>query len=525
VRPFPRRIFYFSWILTIFLLLPACSPDNDLAEDPPGNVLRIDVAHEFGPFCPDTGACSGSTYVFPFIYSRLCVPNPDGELEPDLAAQWDYDAKTFTWRITLRKDARFHNGDPVTAADAAYSILTVTGNLEKEVAKKIKTARALDEYVLEIRLEQDDPSLLMKIWDTEIIPAPTRPANLHPDDLPVGSGPFQFETRTDDGQVILSANNHYYRGRPAIDKVVFSYIPDREMSWARLLKGETDIVCDLGVKNYKIIEQYADRFYFSKTTYHYYKILLYNTRHPLFENPLVRRALTHAIDRDYIAQKMLNGFAEVVAGPMGNQSPFHDPDLKPLPYNPTLALELLAKTGWTTDPRTQYLMKNGQFFEFEMLLPSGDETDLRVARYIQLCLNDVGIRAHLKTFPLDVLNERHNQNTAFDSVLIELTANIRRSEEILGLWVTSDAGISKAGGFDSPEAARLAGMILEPKDSETRKSLLQRFDHLIADLQPGSFLFQKTYIDAMSKRFTLNHPFYIDFSLGYRMQSARLKNE
>ena len=87
--------------------------------------------------------------------------------------------------------------------------------------KKIKSAKAVDEYALEIRLKQDDPSFLMNIWDLEIIPDPDRHANLHPDDVPVGSGPFQFESWPDDGRLLLSANKNYYRGRPAIDRVIF----------------------------------------------------------------------------------------------------------------------------------------------------------------------------------------------------------------------------------------------------------------------------------------------------------------
>ena len=363
------------------------------------------------------------------------------------------------------------------------------------------------------------------IWDVEIAPTPGRHANLHPDDLSVGSGPFHIDSRTDDGRLILSANENYYRGRPAIDRVIFYYIPDRETSWVRLIEGKTDIVGNLTIKNYQMIKQYADRFYFSISPSHYYKILLYNTRHPLFENPLVRKALTHAINREYIVQEMLNDLAEVVAGPMGNLPPFHDPDLKPLIYDPTLALELLTKAGWTTDPRTQYLIKNGQFFEFELLLPSGDEMGLRVARYIQLCLNDVGIRAHLKSLPVDAINERYYRNTDFDAVLTNLTASIRKPEIIRDLWITSNGEKSMAGGFDSPEAGRLAGLILAANDPAMKKTLFREFDRLIADLQPGSFLFQIIYIDAMSKRFVLNNPFYFDYSIGYRIQSVRLKNE
>jgi peptide/nickel transport system substrate-binding protein len=307
--------------------------------------------------------------------------------------------------------------------------------------------------------------------------------------------------------------------------VIFYYIPDREASWVRLIKGETDIAGDLTLKDYKIIEQYADRFYFSRALYSYYTILLYNTRHPLFENPMVRRALTHAIDRDYMIQNILDGMAEVVAGPMGNESLWHDPDLNPLPYDPPLALELLKKPGWTPDPQTRCLMKNGKCFEFELLLSSGSETDLKLARYIQLCLNDIGIRVHLKSSTIDELNARYYQNTKFEAVLTNLDNRVRRPEELFALWITSDGTRSKTGGFDSPEASRLAHLAMDATDPETQKALFQQFDRLIAGLAPGSFLFQKTYIDAMSKRFLLNGPFSFDVPGVYRITSARLRDE
>ena len=525
----PQRIFGFIGFLALVVLLSACSLGEDPQRPPtpgaPGNVLRIDVEADFGLFDAYKPEFSGFGYMFPFIYSSLCIPNPEGDLEPDLAVNWAYVPKTFTWRIELRQDARFHNGTPVTAADAAYSIRSLAENSRNVFGDKIRKITATDTYVLEIQLEQDAPSFLNSLWDMEVVPDPGRHANLDLKGSPVGSGPFKFDRRTDDGSVMLSANENYYKGRPAIDRVVFYYVPRQEDSWVRLIKGETDIVGDLKVKDYHIIEQYADRFYFSKSTWNYYSILLYNTHHPLFENPLVRRALTHAIDRGHIVKNILNGMAEVIAGPMGNRTACCDPDLKPLAYDPPLALGYLERAGWSLDPHTHCLVKNGQGFEFELLLKADNDMDLKVARFIQLSLNEIGIRVHLKTLPLDDLAKHYNQNTKFDAVLTEETANARRPEEVLGLWVASDAGISQAGGFDSPEAARLGGLALAAKDPEARKAFFQQFDQLIADLQPGSFLFQKIYIDAMSSRFELKYPFSFDYSGLYRLKDARLKSE
>jgi peptide/nickel transport system substrate-binding protein len=323
----------------------------------------------------------------------------------------------------------------------------------------------------------------------------------------------------------LAANENYYKGRPAIDEVVFYHIHRREKSWTCLIAGDTDIVGNLTVKNYEIIRQYADLFYFAKYFYNYYSILLYNTHHPLFENPMVRRALTHAINREYIVSDMLNGFAEIVAGPVDNRSAWHDPKLEPLSYDPHLALEYLKKAGWTLDPDTQCQVKDGQMFEFDLLLPKGSETDARVARYIKLNLNEIGIRVHQKGLPLDELNKRYYQNTRFDAVMIELNSNVRRLEEIIGLWVTPDDAVSIAGGFDSPDVSSIGNLAINAKDPAMKRAHLQHFDHLIADLQPGSFLFRKMSIDVISKRFELKYPFSFDHEGFYRLQFARLKND
>jgi hypothetical protein len=93
------------------------------------------------------------------------------------------------------------------------------------------------------------------------------------------------------------------------------------------------------------------------------------------------------------------------------------------------------------------------------------------------------------------------------------------------MWIQLEDAPAKAGGFDSPELARLAGLVFDAKDPETQKVLLQRLDRLIADLQPGSILFQKIYIDAVSKRFVLKYPFSFDHPGFYWLKDARLKNE
>ena len=80
--------------------------------------------------------------------------------------------------------------------------------------------------------------------------------------------------------------------------------------------------------------QYEERYYFDLYPLSWYTILLYNTNDPLFSDPKVRLALSHAIDREYIVKKILGGFGIIAVGPMGVNSPYHNPDVKPIPYDP-----------------------------------------------------------------------------------------------------------------------------------------------------------------------------------------------
>ena len=101
----------------------------------------------------------------------------------------------------------------------------------------------------------------------------------------------------------------------------------------RLLAGETDIAQEISPKNYEMIQQYKTGFILINTLY-YYTILLYNTYDPLFSDPKVRWPCTHAIDREYIVDDILKGYGKVANGPMGVDSPYHNPEVKPVPFDP-----------------------------------------------------------------------------------------------------------------------------------------------------------------------------------------------
>jgi len=488
------------------------------------NVLRYDVTNSFTSLKPAEMMASGSAHIFPFLYSYLFVPDSSGKLRPDLATKWIFDHEKLQWTIHLRNDVVFHNNKAVTSRDVTYSYKTMIKALRPELDSIINRISLLSDTVLCISLKREAPLLLHKIWDFEILPHPDA-GEIDYYNHPIGSGPFKFKKRHANQEIHLEANDNYYNGRPSLDKIVFYYQPDKEKAWTRLLAGETDIAQEISPKNYAMIQQYKDWFYFDQYTLHYYTILLYNTYDPLFSDPKIRMALTHAIDREYIVKDILNGYGKVANGPMGVGSPYHKPAIKPVPFDPQKALALLKKAGWTYDSNSRSLRNKGKPFEFTLLVYKECQIEKKVAQYIQLCLNDLGIRARIEALPFERLHRRYYRNTEFQAVLTELGGSYRNPEDVSHFWSTLFRAKSIAGCFEHPEVNRLIKKGLYEKDQKKQKKLFHKIDELITSLQPGTFLFQKTAIDVMSKRFSLSPPFSLTYEGIHRLRHLALRHQ
>lgn len=474
------------------------------------NVLRYDVQAPFGTLAPFNTGASGSMHVFPFLYSYLFIPDEEGNLKPDLAIRWDFNPERLAWTIELREDARFHDGKPVTARDIKYSVDSVVKK-SVQLRDSIAGVFCMSGTKVRIDLKKKDPLFLQSLWRVDICPAHGGSA-VDYYNRPIGSGPFVFQSRQDDEQVILKANDDYYAGRPSLDGIVFSYQPDREKTWTRLLRGETDIATEISPLNYKMTKQVEDLFYFDQRILGYCSVLLYNTHDPLFSDPRVRMALTHAIDRQFIVEEILKGFGTVAKGPLGVRSEFCDPEARPVVYDPEKALNLLNSAGWSHAQDGRLVFSDDRPFTFTLLIFKESQVEKTVARYIQLCLDEIGIRMRVKTVPFHELLNAYYRGAAFQAVLTEFATGEGDLTLLRNVWLPPISSCSMVGFFHDPECTRLLTEALQARQPERRRFLVQAFDARIVSLQPCTFLFQKLAINVMSKRFRLSDP----FSMNYR---------
>lgn len=242
----------------------------------------------------------------------------------------------------------------MTAHDVSHSFKSIVETTRPSLGRLVKRIRIPSDETLVFELNQDDPFFCDKIWNFEIIPDPTRNPTIDFFNHPIGSGPFRFKSRDAGKTVILEANPDYYDARPSLDRVCFHFTQDPANSWTRLISGATDVAVELSPANFHKMKYLKDRFYFKEYVLTYYTILLYNTHHPLFKNPEVRKALGMAIDRGVIVDTILNGYAKMANGPMGVDSPYHNPEEALLPsYDPGAALAMLQAAGWSWGAKTK----------------------------------------------------------------------------------------------------------------------------------------------------------------------------
>ena len=510
--------------LAVVACLPVLSrvkPEKGLPAPGAEKVLHFDIPVPIGSMDPRDEFDQGGKCAFPLLYDCLFLAGTDGQVGPDLAVKWSCDPGKLTWTIHLRDNAFFHDGRRVTAKDVACSVERSLNGEEHVWRLELERTILHSDTSISFVLKWEDPDFLWKIARISIIPADL-PERVEPLDPPVGSGPFRFDHRVGEDEVHLVANEDYYLGRPALDAIVLHYVGDRERSWARLLSGRTDIATEIHPKDREMLNRYRDKIHVNERVGRSYTLLLYNQTDPLFGDARVRRALSHAVDTRYIVRRMLRGFGVPARGPAGVDSPYADESVPPLSYDPEKSRALLKEAGWSPAKEDGCLSKAGKRFEFTICIFDGEQTYKRVAEYLQLCFNDVGVRAHIEALPYPELIRRYAGNNEFQAVLTEFSGAYGNPLTMAHLWASTGGCVSNVGCFEDASVTEWLTRAVRETDPARRKELVRLADARIVSLQPATFLYHQTALDVISDRVSIPSPFSYDYSHIHQLKDARI---
>lgn len=338
-----RRIMVFACALMGASMAPLAPA---LAE----KVLRIAIQTP-----PPGGGNPHSTTTFPSILTYAAIfdtmtrINRYGELVPVLATAWEPVDDT-TWRFDLRPGVTFSNGELFNAAavlDALDYLRTEEGAISGvgQELRFVESARVLDELTIEVKTKGSYP-ILPRAFATLRIPAPDRWREIGAagfTNAPVGTGPFKVDAWTP-GNIRLSAHQEGWR-RPKVDRVELIVAGDSTTRLQALLSGAVDIAISVTPDDRAAIEAEGGTFYWALAS-GVLVISFVTTKDSPVKNPLVRRALNHAVDKQAIVDVLMGGLGRIATQPVTEETLGYNPDLEPYAYDPDKARALLAQAGY-----------------------------------------------------------------------------------------------------------------------------------------------------------------------------------
>lgn len=225
-----------------------------------------------------------------------------------------------------------------------------------------------------------------------------------------------------------------------------------------------------------------------------YNYIGWNQANPLFKNKKVRQALTLAIDRERIIRQNLNGMGVQTTGPFFPHSPSYDPELKPYPFDPDQAKLLLQEEGWMDTDGDGIIDReiNGKQipFRFTLTYYAKNQVTKAIADYVATALKQIGVTCNLNGVDLADLSAVF-EDKSFDAVLLGWALG-SPPEDPRQLWYSTGArekGSSNAIGFSNIEADQIIDQLQYEYDPQKRISLYHRFDKIIYDEAPYTFLY------------------------------------
>jgi peptide/nickel transport system substrate-binding protein len=265
-----------------------------------------------------------------------------------LAESWQFQNKR--WVFKLRKNVRFHNGSPFTAADVIYSINRMKNDkqsLQKENFRDLTEMQALDDYTIAFTTEVPNAVFLDRLQNRFMFSKSGMEAQSADaaEQKPVGTGPYRFVSWQRDGNLVLTRHDNYWGGKTAVKEIVIRRVKEDAGRVAGLLAGQGDVTNNVPVEELSRFDKHP-RVRAEKVEGVRMYFLAMNVTHKPFDNKLVRQAINYAVDPAVIIKHIYEGNGYVMNGPMGSNVIGFDPKIKRYPVDLKKAKELLEKAGY-----------------------------------------------------------------------------------------------------------------------------------------------------------------------------------
>lgn len=322
----------------------------------------------------------------------------------------------------------------------------------------------------------------------------------------VGAGPYRMVSYQPGAKMEFARNEQYVGDKPAIASLVYPIYTDRTQTLLKL-KAKEVTLADLQPGQYREeLQQYEGkekpknnpffdgRIQCKQVTAPNFRYVGWNADRPFFSDKRVRRALTHALDRQRIIDSVYVGLGTITTHPYMPTNPGVDPAIKPIPFDLAAAKRLLAEAGWTDtdgDGLVDKQLRPGDAkrtpFEFKMTQFSGSKEGLALSNIYREDLLKIGVRMNIDALEWSLMQKRMDEK-AFDAVLAAW--GLVWDTDLYQIWHSSQANLPKGSnriGFRNKEADTLIEQLRETFEPGKRIEILRAFHRLVDEEQPYTF--------------------------------------
>lgn len=415
------------------------------------------------------------------VFLSLVERDEAGDLRGVLARSWERSEDYREWTLRLRTDVRWHDGEPFTARDVAFTYRLLQNPEVLGIPPGHVTVEAVDDSTVGFTYGPGGGNPLdtyLSLYPAHLLEEGD-PATFHEWEFwtrPVGNGPYRYVHHVPKTMVEVEANPDYFRGRPAIDRVILKFGSAAGGGLPELLAGNVDALGWAGrMEALKVRDD--DRFRaHHRTNVSAARAILWKASDPRFEEASVRRALTHAIDRRELAQVMNFPPDIPILDVLPTRRQYLRRELpEPLEHDPDRARRLLERAGWRDLDGDGVREKAGRDFRFDLATPVEER---QAAVYVQDRLAAVGVRAELAAMDLNIIRDRWRSGE-FEAIVAIVDHD--RMPRLFGEASTL--------GFRHERTARLLEAAGAAVDPARRDSLYRELVPIFRQEQPATFLF------------------------------------
>jgi peptide/nickel transport system substrate-binding protein len=468
-----------------------------------------DMVNVFGQFPNHFNAAimSGAATAGPAaqIFSSLIDFDNAWNPIPYTAESWKISEDGLTYTFNLVKRAVFHDGKPVTAADVAFTFDIVKNNhpFGGSMLGSVDRVETPDEHTVVFRLSKTNPAMLFALSPAlfPILPKHIyddgQPIQKHPANVKaVGSGPFKVAEFKAGEYFILERNENFFReGRPYLDRFIGRAITDPGAITIALRKGEAHSAGFNGGLRLRQIDTLkgADNLVVTDQGYDAIGVIYFlefNLRHDKFKDVRVRRAIAHAVDLDFVTQKLHGGYSKKSTGPIHSGMPWYTADVPAYAFDLDKANTLLDEAGY---PRKAGGVRFGATITWFPAEPDSMQT---MGEYLKSQLKKVGIELELRP-PADFVtwwktvaaweHEMTMSNIYSYADPVIGVHRLYRCDNIKHVTWTNTSG------YCNPELDEVMAQASTATDAAARKALYARFQQILKNDLPLLWTHEGSY--------------------------------